>query len=208
MTIQDLFEREKLTEDQKKLVFCDLSTRDGFQINSLDEFVNYLKYNKDILYIANESVSEKVRLFDFFKMEKVEPYLVFVKHPYMTNAYYKILPDKFNETYISLQDNIYRYLTVSYSHGIKEYVIELPQNIEKPIYDFFKSIVKTRFLGNNYRNIVISMVFTNSNRYKLFAQNNSIILPYNEVYKAWDVKSITSFNLSSKVWKDIKSIGK
>ncbi len=207
MNIKELYQKLELEDEKRRLVFCEFTTQEGFQVANLEELKEYIANNSEPIYIMNESSNESLRLFDYFTMQRIKPYMVVVKHPIMTNAYYKPLPDKINDVYVSPQGNVFRYLLAKYHGRIQEYVIELPQNMDESIYKFLKKLVGNNFFKNNYKNTALSLVFTNSNRYQLFSEANFVILPYNTLYEDWDVKSITSANLSGKIWKDIKTAG-
>jgi len=207
MDIKELFEEYKGKELEKRLVFCHFQTQEGFEFKSTQEFAEFLDIHTKPIYIMNKFSNKDTDLYDFFEMEKVEPYLVLIKHPVMTNAYYKAAPDATIDSYVSKDSNIYRYLFIKYDNKIQEHVIELPQTMDKNVYTFLREHLGKNFFKNNYSNTSLSMVFTNSNRYKLFDEKNFIIIPYNEIYTDWDVKHITSANLSKKIWKDIMKLG-
>ena len=207
MKIEELFEQYKNGMTKKKIVFCHFQTMQGFQFTSTEEFANFLSAPHEPIYILNSFSNKDTDLYDYFQMEKVEPHLVLIKHPVNTNAYYKALPDKILDSFVSTESNVYRYLLVDYDNNIKEFVIELPQTLDAPIFKFLKSKISKTFFRKEYVKSSLSLIFTNSNRYKILNEANFIILNYNDIYKDWDIKNITSENLSKKIWKDITKRG-
>jgi len=205
MTLNDLYENIKFLPWKKQLIFCHFQTQEGFSINSVNQLESFLKKYKDTIYIIDQKEGVNSIFFHFFTMNKIEPYLVILKHPIMTNAYFKNLPDEIIDSYITEENNIYRYVMVNYEKNIKEFIIELPNNIENYIYILLRKRLGKLFIKSKNMYTNFSLVFTNSDRWQQFPSNTFAIMNYNDVYKSdWQVKNITSENLSKKLWKDIK----
>jgi hypothetical protein len=210
MTLRQLFvSYKKLNINNKKIVLCNWKTQEGFEINSIEEFEKVLpELGNSELYLINQMENEKVIFFEYFIMAKTDPYVVVLRHPLMTNSYWKDLPDKINDVFIADDDGVYRYLTVDYGLKIKEYVIEFPPDIQKDIIDFCSSKMPKGFKKTKNQTSNISLIFTNSSRYKDFDANNFVIYELESIYDDWNIQNITTLNLSRKFFNDIKKVGK
>jgi hypothetical protein len=211
MTLKELFVVYKTkTMQQKKIIVCHWQTQEGFEINDVDEFEAILyEFGEDEVYLLNEAETPEMYFFEYFIMRKVEPYVVALKHPLMTNAYWSELPDKLIDSFVSEESGVYRYLKVCYKKGIVDYVIEFPPNIDENIMKFCSNKMKKGFLNakNNRINSNISLLFTNSSRFIDLNVNNFVTYELESLYLDWSVKNITCLNLSRKFWNDIKKVG-
>ena len=196
--------------DKKKVVLCHWQTQEGFEINSVDEFEEVIRsFGKDEVYLLNEAENEKLYFFEYFIMSQTQPYVVVVRHPLMTNAYWKDLPDNINDMFVSDESGVYRYLTVDYGKKIKEYVIEFPPNIDQDVMEFCSGKMKKGFKTRlNDKASNISLLITNSSRYIDLNANNFVTYELESIYPDWEIKKITSLALSRKLWSDIKELGK
>ena len=210
MTLTELFViyKERIIK-AKKIILCHWSTQEGFEINNIDEFETILhQFGNDEVYLINEIQNDKMFFFEYFVMSKVNPYVIVLKHPLLTNSYWKDLPDKMIDSFVSEENNVYRYLMVDYGKTIKEFIVEFPPNIDFEILTFCKSKMKRGFLTkNNKGNSNISVLFTNSSRFVDLDASNFITYELQSLYDDWDNKKITTLNLSKKLWNDIKKIG-
>lgn len=209
MTLRELFPlyKERFMES-KKLILCHWETQDGYQISNSEEFEEILdSFGDDEVYLLNNSETKDFHFFEYFIMKKVEPHVVVVRHPLMTNGYWKELPDNVNDMFVSNRSGVYRYLTVDYGKKIKEYVIEMPTTIDDEIFEFCAEKMPRGFKGASHSTSNISLLFTNSSRFEDLNAKNFVIYNLEDIYPDWDIKSITTLALSRKVWADIKKLG-
>ena len=211
MTLTELYGlyKERLMS-QKKLILCHWKDQTGFEINNFEEFEQIIhEFDNEEVYLLNEVENEKMYFFEYFVMAQTQPYIIVVRHPLMTNAYWREIPDKINDIFVSEEGGIYRYLMVDYGKHIKEYIIEFPPDIDLEIMKFCSLKMKNGFrtrLNNKASNI--SLLFTNSSRYIDLDANNFVTYELKDIYPEWNVKKINTLNLSRKFWNDIKKIGK
>jgi hypothetical protein len=200
--LSELFELYKNNAEfqSKRIILCDWKTSEGYEINSLKEFNNYMQNFPQVHFLIDKIENEKFLIYDYFTMLKTKPYVVTLVHPLMTNAYYKDLPDQTIDVHVN-QDGVYRYVYVDYGSGIKEYVIEFPNSIKPEIKEKFKDILPDVSDINN-----ISLIFTNSDRFTVLEPSNFLIYNLEDIYPDWAVKKITTLNLSKKVWNELKAI--
>jgi len=206
MTLNDLFvEYENNRIDLKKrLILCDYASQEGYEINNKEQFQKFLN-SKNEFFVLNHQESNNFLIYDYFTMRKVKPYLVALKHPMMTNAYWKDVPDEILDVFI--KDGIYRYIKVEYNNAIVDYIIEYPVDIEEKLFDKSKKLFPKLFDKNysNYNNI--SLVFTNGNRFTELDSSNFLIYDLNEIYPESKTK-FTPLTLSRKIWADLKTVTK
>jgi hypothetical protein len=210
MTLTELFVLYKTRLLDKKIVLCHWQDQTGFEINSVNEFETIVhQFGNDEVYLLNEAENEKLYFFEYFIMRQTQPYVVVLRHPLMTNAYWKDLPDSINDMFVSEEGGVYRYLTVDYGKHIKEYAIEFPPDIDTPIMDFCASKMKKAFrTRTNARASNISLLLTNSSRFIDLNPTNFVIYELESIYPEWAIKKITTLALSRKLWNDIKELGK
>lgn len=207
MKLKELYPlyKEKHIEN-KKVILCHWKEQNGYEINNIDDFDYVMELFDDEVYLMNDSETKDFYFFEYFVMERTEPYVAIVRHPLMTNSYWKDLPDKINDMFVSKDSGIYRYLTVDYGKKIKEYVIEMPTTIDEDIYEFCKSRMPKGFRTASHSTSNVSLVFTNSSRFKDLDLQNFVTYKLPDIYKEWDIEKITTLSLSRKIWNDIKKI--
>ena len=209
MTLRELFENYQKQIEHKKIIICHWSTQEGFEINNIEEFqetINYFKNNE--VYLINGIENDTMSFFEYFVMNRVNPYVVVLRHPLLTNAYWKDLPDKIIDSFVSNENNVYRYLMCDYGKGLKDYVIEFSPNIDVDILQFCTDKMKKGFLTKSKKeNSSISLIFTNSSRFEDFDAGNFVTYELSSIYDQ-NVKTITTLNLSKKFFNGIKKIGK
>jgi hypothetical protein len=209
MTLRELLPlyKEKFMET-KKLILCNWSSQNGCEINNIEEFEKVLQlFGDNEVYLLNNSETKDFHFFEYFIMRKTEPYVVVLKHPLMTNAFWRDLPDNINDMFVSEQSGVYRYLMVDYGKKIRDYVIEMPTTIDDEIFNFCKEKMPKGFKGVNHSTSNISILFTNSSRFEDLNLKNFVIYELEDLYKDWNIKNITTLNLSRKLWTDIKKLG-
>jgi len=212
MTLSELFVVCQQTGvlNIKKIVLCHWETQQGFEINNLDEFEQMLhEFDNDQVYLINEVENDNLHFFEYFIMNATQPYVVAIRHPLMTNAYWKDLPDALMDSFASASGGIYRYLMIDYGKHIKEYTIEFPPEIDTEILNLCAQKMRKSFrtrvntLASN-----ISLLFTNSSRFIDLNARNFVIYELAALYPDWNVKKITTLNLSRKLWNEMKQLGK
>ena len=206
MTLMQFFETYKsnIAYHAKRLILCEWKSQEGYEVTNEAEFETLLHTLKDELYLMNAQETDDLLLFDYFTIAKTEPYVVIMQHPLMTNAYWKDLPDKILDIFVC--NNIYRYISVEYNRGMREYIIELPTEIDESIIEYSRMVFPRAFKHLNGETHV-SVLFTNNNRFKELDPNNFVIYKLEELYPQWDIKKITPLNASRKYWAEIKQIG-
>jgi hypothetical protein len=206
MTIKELYDLyvSGVVEQNRQLIFCDFETQEGFQIDNIDDFKQLLKeINAQKAYIMQYEYDEQMTIYEYLVMSKTEPVAIVMNHPELTNAFWKDIPDKIIDSF-DIDGNIYRYLKVNYHNGICDYVIELSEEINDEILNYVKRIMPSGFQyipGN-----VISVLFSNSDRFVKLNQLTFVPYNINRIYPEWEVKNKNINNTSQKFWKEIKEI--
>lgn len=207
MTLKELFEFYKtgMVSDEK-IILCNYKTQDGFEIKDIQSFQNTIDHfgDKNIYLLNNQEIND-FTYFDYFEMEKVEPYIVVFRHPELTNSYFKDAPDKI----LGIHNNalgMWHYLMVDYGDMIKDFVIEAPPAIEDTIWKLLKkrfpeSFKKNEIIGNSS----FSFVFTNSDRFKSIEQFSFKMYDIGKIFP--DIKSRYIEVASRRIWKEILKIG-
>jgi hypothetical protein len=182
----------------KKLVLCEFRTQQGYQINNLQELDQLLTKLKTELYLLDKQESDDIIIYDYFTIGKTKPNIIIVNHPFLTNAYWKDVPDKINDVFVT--ESVYRYITVDYSKTIKEYIIELPSELDTSTLEYCKSLM-SKF--HQKPNMTTSILFTNSDR--LLNVNSPDIIVYNlyDIFTPKDSK-INIRNASKQFWTELK----
>jgi hypothetical protein len=201
MTIKELFSQyqDDKIDKKKRLILCDWISQSGIEISNEKHFDEFLK-SKYEYFILNRQESDKFLIYDYFTLRKVEPYVVVLQHPLMTNAYWKDIPDKIFDIFV--QDGIYRYIRITYGNGVTDFVIEYPSDIDDKIFKKTQKLFPDLVLENSENNI--SLVFTNGNRFTELDKNNFLIYNLQEIYPDLKTK-FTPLTLSRKIWSDLKA---
>ena len=196
--------------DRKKIVLCHWKDQTGLEINNIEEFEQIVHELKEEVYLLNEMENDKMYFTEYFVMSKAKPHVIVLRHPLLTNAYFKDLPDQMIESFVSEEENnVYRYLMIDYGKGIKEFIIEFPPNIDFEILKFCTEKMKKGFLTKSKKeNSSISLIFTNSSRFTDLDASNFVTYELQSIYPEWEIKKITPLNLSRKFFTDLKKIGK
>lgn len=189
---------------EKRIILCDWKTQQGYQVQTAEELRTLVATFTETYYILKMEDAPDFMLLEYFTIKKAPSHVVVVRHPLMTNAYWKDLPDKTNDVFAL--EGIYRNLTIDYGKLIREYVIELPTEIESKIFKHLRTLMPKSFRTKPSKNQTISILFTNSNRFKELDQTSFVTYNLEELYPEWDVKKITALNLSRKVWSELKDM--
>lgn len=205
MTVRQLFEfyKSSLINTDKRLILCNWKTQDGYEIRNIQEFEELLHNQKNELYILSNEENDDINFFEYFEMGWTEPYIVIMRHPLLTNAYWKEKPDRMLDAF-AVSGGIYRYIVIEYSKRVKEYIIEFPMDVNEQILHYCQSLVPKGIKQTNES--TLSIVFTNSTRFKDLKQSNFVTYNLKDLYTDWDVKNRTNLNLSRKLWNELKKI--
>lgn len=194
---------------EKRLVFCNIETNAGFEIKTTKQFENVMQVlNGKDLFILNQQEADNLTYFEYFVMaKKAEPVIAIVRHPNLTNAYWKENPDHIIDNLI-IEGNIYRYIDVDYGNTMRENIIELPSKVDDAIWALLKRKFKGAFLKNiDVADASYSLVFSNTNRFDYVTEQIGVKI-YPLSVASGTLKQITIKSVSNKVWKEIKTIGK
>jgi hypothetical protein len=207
MTLKDLYETYKLgIGQQKRIILADQQTGNGWEIKNIEQFESILNYyGDDDLHLINQNENDDIIYFEFFIMQQDDPKIAIIHHPPLTNAYFKDAPDRIIDM-TSINNNIYRYISIDYGNLLKDVVIELPSQIDDNVFKFLKSKFPTVFI-NNIKNTEssFSIVFTTTDRFKNAQDFSFKIFPLESLYQ---LKSPTIKNVSAKLWKELKARNK
>lgn len=211
MNLNDIYLQYKHNIEQKltvqeKIIFYNIEDKSGFEIDELIDFEGAIAHfkNKDIIIINQEMIDGQL-VYSYFVMEKVDPYICVISHPFMTNAYWKDAPDLFIDSFISQNNQIYRYFSVDYLHGMKDYIIEFPTEIDDIITNFLKKHISKFLQKHISQEDNISILFTNTNRFKMKQDSHFILYSLHDVYSE-ALKKPTIANVSKKLFNDIKKL--
>jgi hypothetical protein len=206
MTVNELFVLyQKGIGTDRKIVLCNQRLGDGFEIKSLEDFQAVIDYYGDIeLYLVNKEETPEFVYFEFFIMEQSKPMIAIIRHPELTNAYFKEAPDRINDFAI-IKGGIYRYIGVDYGKLMKDLVIEFPSDIDDTVWKFLKHKFPYAFFNNvKDTGSNFSIVFTTTDRFQdieqLAFKSNSLETVYPEL-KRPTIKSV-----SQKFWKELKAL--
>lgn len=208
MTLRELFEFYKTgISSDEKIVLCNYKTQDGFEINNVQQFKDVIEYfgETDIFLMNKVDIDDGIYM-EYFIMEKVEPYIAVLRHPELTNAYFKETPDKILSVHAS-ESGIYHYILVDYKNLIKDLVIELPETINDNIWKVLRKKFPQSFKKNEtIENSSFSIVFTNSDRFKLIEQFSFKLYSIDKIFP--DIKTRHLEVASKRLWKEILKVDK
>jgi len=203
VTLKELFEFYKTgISSDEKIILCDYKNQDGFEINNIQQFLDVIEYfgETDVFLMNKTDIDDGIYM-EYFIMEKVEPYIVTLRHPELTNAYFREAPDKLLSVHAS-DSGIYHYLLVDYKNLIKDLVIECPPTINENIWKVLRKKFPESFKKNEtIDNSSFSIVFTNSDRFKSIEQFSFKMYPMEKIFP--NIKTRHLEVASKRLWKEM-----
>jgi len=208
MTVRNLYELYKQGLGvEKPIVLCDYKNGDGYRIENLAQFdkvMEQLEQDERDLFLLSTIEQEKFVYFEYFTMDRTEPLIAIVRHPHLSNAYWKDRPDYMIDT-ITIMDRVYRYVSIDYGNLLKELVIELPTSIDDDVFKLLKKRFPEAFYNNvRETNASYSLVFTNTDRFDDKEQLGYKTIALNGLYP--ELKRPTIKSVSQKFWKELKAL--
>lgn len=207
MTVRNLFELYKQgIGSDRRIVLCNYKNGDGFEIRNLADFEAIVEQFDDReLYIMSQTEADDLVFFEYFEMHEEKPgTIAVVRHPHLTNAYWKEKPDRLVDTFVH-DLGIHRYIGVDYGWLLKEFVVELPVNVNPRIWKF----LQRRFPKAFYNNVKdtdssYSIIFSNTDR---FAEVDPLSVKTFSLASLYpDLKRPTIKSVSQKFWKQLKAL--
>lgn len=207
MTLRNLYElyKQGIGVD-RRIVVCNYKSGDGFEIRNLADFEAVVeRFDDRELYILNQTEGDDFVFFEYFEMHEAKPGTVaVVRHPHLTNAYWKEKPDRIMDTFV-FDTSIYRFVGVDYGWLLKEFVVELPVNVDSRIWKF----LQRRFPKAFYNNVKdtessFSIIFSNTDRFSESDQLSVKTFDLGTLYPT--LKRPTIKSISKKFWTQLKAL--
>jgi|ERR1700733_305516 len=204
MELNELFEQKKSEVSFKRIVLSNVKDETGWDIESIEEFQAFLTNfkNKSVLIVA-AIPGEEFDYFEILILSKAPIYAVCMVHPFLTNSYFKIIPDEILDVIFDSTDARYQFVKINYGNKLFDYVIEFPDTLPENVFLYLKNLAP-KTLKKLSETTTLSIVFTNNDRFLGMPLQDITLLHMDVFRELLESKSNNALQITKQFWQDLK----